>query len=64
MAGPPRGHRAPVCDRPATRGISIRVHGGMPFTESGIGSNLAPDASATVPLVVLRQRANLKKVTV
>jgi hypothetical protein len=42
----------------------IRVHGGMPFTESGIGGNLAPDASATVPLVVLRQRATLKEVTI
>jgi FtsP/CotA-like multicopper oxidase with cupredoxin domain len=45
-------------------GVSIRVHGGMPFTESGIGGNLAPDASATVPLVVLRQRATLKEVTI
>jgi hypothetical protein len=45
-------------------GVLIRVHGGMPFTESGIGGNLAPDASATVPLVVLRQRATLKEVTV
>jgi hypothetical protein len=40
-------------------GASIRVYGGMPFTQNGIGAELAPDASATVPLAMLRERATL-----
>jgi hypothetical protein len=39
------------------RGVSIRVYGGVPFTEHGIGADLAPDASTTVPLAVLRHLA-------
>ena len=44
-------------------GVTIRVYGGMPFTEHGIGANLAPDASTTVPWAVLRERATLGQVT-
>jgi hypothetical protein len=44
-------------------GVSIRVHGGVPFTEHGIGGDLAPDASTTVPLAVLRAQATVGKVT-
>jgi hypothetical protein len=44
-------------------GVSLRVHGGVPFTQHGIGGDLAPDASTTVPLTVLRERATLGEVT-
>ncbi len=44
-------------------GVSIRVYGGVPFTERGIGADLAPDASTTVPLAVLRERATLGQVS-
>jgi hypothetical protein len=43
-------------------GISVRVYGGVPFTQHGIGGDLAPDASTTVPLAVLRERATLAEV--
>jgi hypothetical protein len=45
-------------------GVSVRVYGGVPFTQHGIGGDLAPDASKTVPLAVLRERATLGEVTV
>jgi hypothetical protein len=40
------------------------VFGGVPFTGRGIGGDLAPDASKTVPLAVLLEQATLGKVTV
>jgi hypothetical protein len=43
-------------------GVSIRVYGGVPFTQRGIGADLAPDASTTVSLAVLRERATLGQV--
>jgi hypothetical protein len=43
-------------------GVSVRVYGGVPVTEHGIGADLAPDTSTTVPLAVLRERATLGKV--
>ncbi|MGH3889724.1 MAG: hypothetical protein ACRDSZ_24710 [Pseudonocardiaceae bacterium] len=45
-------------------GASIRVYGGVVFTEHGIGADLAPDAGKTVPLAVLRERATVGAVTV
>jgi hypothetical protein len=45
-------------------GVSVRVYGGVPFTQHGIGADLAPNASTTMPLVVLRERASLGEVTV
>jgi hypothetical protein len=44
-------------------GVTIRVYSGMAFTEHGIGADLAPDASATVPWALLRERAILGQVT-
>ena len=44
-------------------GVSVRVYGGVPYTEHGIGSDLVPDASTSVPLAVLRERATLGEVT-
>ena len=44
-------------------GVSIRVYGGVAFTEHGIGADLAPDASTTVPWALLRERATLGRVT-
>jgi hypothetical protein len=35
----------------------------VPFTQHGIGSELAPDASTTMQLTVLRERATLGEVT-
>ena len=45
-------------------GVSVRVYGGVPFTEHGIGGDLAPDASTTVPLAVVREQATVGEVTV
>jgi hypothetical protein len=45
-------------------GASVRVYGGVPFTDRGIGADLAPDATTTVPLAVLRAWATLGEVTV
>jgi hypothetical protein len=44
-------------------GVSVRVYGGMAFTKHGVGADLAPDASKTVPLAVLRERATVGEVT-
>jgi hypothetical protein len=44
-------------------GITIRVYGGAAFTEHGIGADLAPDASTTVPLAILRHLATPGEVT-
>jgi hypothetical protein len=43
-------------------GASIQVYGSAPFTEHGIGADLAPDTSSTVALAVLRERATLGEV--
>ena len=43
-------------------GMSVRVYGGVPFTEHGIGAALAPKASTSVPLGVLRERATVGEV--
>jgi hypothetical protein len=37
-------------------GVPIRVYGGVAFTEHGIGAELAPDATTTIPLATLRER--------
>jgi hypothetical protein len=44
-------------------GVSIRVYGGVPFTQHGIGADLAPNASTTMPLAVLCERITLGEVT-
>lgn len=38
-------------------GIQVRVYGSLAFTEHGIGATLAPDASTTLPLAILREHA-------
>ena len=43
-------------------GASVAVYGGMAFTGHSIGKDLAPDASTTVALTVLRQQATLGEV--
>ena len=45
-------------------GVSIQVYGAMPFTEHGIGADLAPDASTTVALAVLQERATVGEGTI
>ena len=45
-------------------GASIQIYGSTPFTKHGIGADLAPDTSTTVPLTVLRERATRGEVTV
>jgi hypothetical protein len=40
-------------------GTRVAVYGGVAFTAHGIGKDLAPDASITVPLAVLRERTTL-----
>jgi hypothetical protein len=37
-------------------GVPIRVYGGVAFTEHGIGAELAPDATTTIPLATLREQ--------
>ena len=44
-------------------GTLVHVYSGMAFTEHGIGANLAPDTSTTLPLAVLREQATLGEVT-
>ena len=43
-------------------GASIRVYAGVVFTEHGIGADLPPDASTTVPLATLHKRVTLGQV--
>ena len=43
--------------------VSIRVYGGVPFIEHGLGAELAPDASTTVPPAVLHHLATPSEVT-
>jgi hypothetical protein len=45
------------------QGISIRVYGGVPFIEHGIGADLAPDSSTIVSLAVLRHLATPSEVS-
>jgi hypothetical protein len=44
-------------------GVSVRVHGGVPFTEHSIGGDLTPDASTTVPLALLCEQATVGEMT-
>jgi hypothetical protein len=44
-------------------GASVAVYGGVAFTDHSIGRDLAPDASTSVGLAVLRERATLEEVT-
>jgi hypothetical protein len=44
-------------------GVSVRIYGGVAFTEHGIGADLVPGASMSVPLAVLRERATLGEAT-
>ncbi|MBV8539661.1 MAG: hypothetical protein JO063_01930 [Pseudonocardiales bacterium] len=44
-------------------GVTVRVYGGLAFTQRGIGADLAPEGSATVPLAVLRHLAIPGEVT-
>jgi hypothetical protein len=41
----------------------IRVYGGMPFTECGIGAELTPDTTATILLAALRHVSTPEEVT-
>jgi hypothetical protein len=43
--------------------VCIRVYGGVPCTLHGLGCDLPPDASTTVALTVLRERATVGQVT-
>ncbi|MGH3809434.1 MAG: hypothetical protein ACRDRU_22965 [Pseudonocardiaceae bacterium] len=38
-------------------GVSLRIYSGVPFTEHGLGADLAPDATTTIPLATLRHLA-------
>jgi hypothetical protein len=44
-------------------GVGVRVYGAVPFTEHGIGADLAPNACTTVALTVLRELATVGEVT-
>lgn len=43
-------------------GVSIQVYGCVPFTEHGVGADLAPDTTTTIPLMALRHLAALGEV--
>jgi hypothetical protein len=42
---------------------AVMVVTAVPFTEHGLGAGLAPNASTSVPLAVLRERATVGEVT-
>ena len=44
-------------------GVWGGVYGAVPFTAHGLGADLAPNASTSVPLAVLRQWATVGEVT-
>ncbi|MDQ3763536.1 MAG: hypothetical protein M3460_18480 [Actinomycetota bacterium] len=44
-------------------GVSIQVYCCVPFTEHGVGADLAPNATTTIPLAALRHLAALGEVT-
>jgi hypothetical protein len=46
-----------------TGGACIQVYGSLRFIERGLGADLAPDATTTIPLAALRQAATLGDVT-
>ena len=46
-----------------TGGACIQVYGSFRFIERGLGADLAPDATTTIPLAVLRHAATLGDVT-
>jgi hypothetical protein len=46
-----------------TNGAYIQVYGGIRFIERGLGADLAPDATTTIPLAALRHAATLGDVT-
>jgi hypothetical protein len=45
------------------QGITIRIYGGVPCTQHGIGADLAPNTSTTLPLTVLHHLATPGEVT-
>jgi hypothetical protein len=42
-------------------GASVLVYGGMEATHRGLGADLAPDASTTIPLPTLRHTATIEE---
>jgi hypothetical protein len=44
-------------------GVTVEVYGGMPFTGRGIGAELVPQSTTTVPLAALRAMATPDEVT-
>jgi hypothetical protein len=40
-----------------SEGVLVQVYGSLPYTPHGIGADLTPGASKTVPWAVLRERA-------
>jgi hypothetical protein len=51
-----------VTGRP-TDGSCVEVYGGLRFIERGLGADLAPNATTTIPLAALRHAATLGDVT-
>jgi hypothetical protein len=45
-------------------GVSIKVYGFLPFHESGFGGDLEPNATATIPLQMLRYLSTIAEVAV
>lgn len=45
-------------------GTTVWIYGDLPFLQSGLGSDLASDASTTISLGALRHLATLGEVTV
>jgi hypothetical protein len=44
-------------------GASVLVYGAMPVPEHGLGADLAPDATTTIPLATLRCATTLREAT-
>ncbi len=43
-------------------GVSVLVYGAMPVPEGGLGADLAPDATTTIPVAALRCATTLREV--
>jgi len=43
-------------------GVSVLVYGAMPVPEHGLGADLAPNATTTIPLAALRCATTLREV--
>jgi hypothetical protein len=44
-------------------GTAVRIYGGLSASTGGLGTDLAPDATTTIPLAALRHAASIEEAT-